>query len=335
MVVAQLDGKNGFKIQIIDGNLLDEETDCIVNTANTSLTHSAGLAHEIAKKAGTKMSEECKAYIKKHGSLPTGKAAMTTAGDTRFKGIIHAVGPVWKDGKQKEYEELKNALESALQVASAQNITSISIPAISAGIFGYPQDQCTHRLIQVAIEFITNCSPLCSLKTIRFCDKDKVIVNLFQHNLISLGESTKITQVNSIREPSEVARQWQWQENSGQFIPFDPDQNYQIEVAYLKQKGKGKIVVTGDLKKVKNNYEYEINFDTMTELNSTYKRNQRKIQRVPKQISDVVWEFETNKVKLQCSLIQLVRVGSAWETRKPRNLWNSVCTQKFHTLTSN
>src|SRR5690606_25298078 len=95
---------------------------------------------------------------------------------------------------------------------------------------------------------------------------------------------------------SEIAYQWSWRENNGSYVPFDPDQNYQIEMAYIKQNHHGKIVVVGDLNKTKNGHSYEIDFDNMTEINTHFRQNPRPIRREPKIISaDVIWELNLGR----------------------------------------
>jgi len=296
LVVAEISGNNGFKIQVVDGNLLHEQdSECIVNAANENLKHFGGIAAEIARKAGPKLVEESDAIIQRQGIVQKGTAVMTTAGKLQFKAVIHTVGPIWTDGMSGEIELLKKSLESVLKLANDQKFCSISIPAISAGIYGFPSDQCTNILMKTAIDYIVNSSPLSTLKLIRFCDTDKIVVSLLEYNMRNLSNNLNFTQVNQIKEPLEIGFQWSWKENNGEYIQFDPDQNYQIEVAYVKQNHKGKILVTGDLQKSKNNHQYEIDFDAMTEINTTFKLNPRKIKRDPRVLDQFKWEVQTNK----------------------------------------
>ena len=75
------------------GNLLEEPVDAIVNAANGHLAHGGGVAGILARAAGAALQEESDAFVKRHGPLPTGSAALTTAGRLPFKCLIHAGGP--------------------------------------------------------------------------------------------------------------------------------------------------------------------------------------------------------------------------------------------------
>ncbi|KAL6051801.1 hypothetical protein QOT17_018962 [Balamuthia mandrillaris] len=138
-----------------------------------------------------------------------------------------------------------------------------------------------------------------TLQTIRLCDVKPSVVALWQADLHeeakNLRQTCKVRTVSQLKAPEELAYQWSWRENDGTFTDFDPDQNYQIEVAYNKQQGRGKVEVTGDLLKQKNGFTYEIDFDAMTEINTKYRANPRPIKRTPKDVtSQFVWEVETS-----------------------------------------
>lgn len=114
-------------------------------------------------------------------------------------------------------------------------------------------------------------------------DLDPTVLYLLSSHILNLkSEDFVITSGNALKLPEDTAYEWSWQENDSTYVPFDNDQNLQIEIAFLKQKGKGKIIVTGDLNRVKNNFQYEIDFDNMTEINTKYKVNHRPIRRLPR-----------------------------------------------------
>jgi hypothetical protein len=156
---------------------------------------------------------------------------------------------------------------------------------------------------------------------------DSSIASLLAQSLQDLGKNFNVTQFNEARQtPTDVAFQWSWRENDGQFIPFDPDQNYQIEVAYIKYEKKGKIIVTGDLAKQKNNYSYEVNFDNMTELNTQFKSNPRPIKREPKNLDKNIWEVETVSGWLPLDQLANKQTQLAFERKTPSIVidWNHV-----------
>ena len=97
----------GCNVIIRKGDLTEEREDAIVNPANEELNHAGGAAKAIASKGGEVIQKESKQYIKKYGSLPTGEATTTNAGDLPCEKVIHVVGPVYpknnmRDQKQRE-----------------------------------------------------------------------------------------------------------------------------------------------------------------------------------------------------------------------------------------
>lgn len=284
--------QSGTKILIVQGDIVKEKAECIVNAANEQLQHSGGIAVHIAKKAGKKMEEECQKYIQTHHKLPTGQSILTTAGQLPFQGIIHTVGPIWSGGIRGEKEYLKSCVFSSLKLASQHKFQDIALPSISSGIYGFPKDDCAQILIDSAIQFAENDTSK-SIKCIRFCDIDSTMLNKYLSVLKEKEKTYPVEKVASMSSSFEVAYQWSWRENNGEFINFDPDQNYQIEVAYIKQNHRGKVTVTGDLKKVKNNYSYEIDFDNMTEINTHFRSNPRLIRRQQRVLSsNIIWEVK-------------------------------------------
>ncbi|WP_022670000.1 macro domain-containing protein [Hippea alviniae] len=157
--------------KIILGDITEEETEAIVNAANSHLKHGGGVAGAIVRKGGRIIQEESD----KIGYVPTGSAAITTAGKLKAKYVIHAVGPVWGEGD--EDNKLKNAVLSALKIAEEKGIKSISLPAISSGIFGFPKERAAHIIFTTAIEFLKNAK---NLQEIHFCNIDELTSNLFK-----------------------------------------------------------------------------------------------------------------------------------------------------------
>jgi len=165
-------------LQIRHGDLTEEDTDAIVNAANSHLAHGGGVAGAIVRRGGRVIQEESDRWIREHGTVPTGQVAVTGAGSLRCKYIIHAVGPVWQGGKQNEDELLRAAVWNSLMKAHEMKLASIALPAISSGIFGFPKDRCAAILVKTALEFCEQ-YPASSLREIRFTNIDEVTVNVF------------------------------------------------------------------------------------------------------------------------------------------------------------
>ena len=135
------------EFEVMQGDITLLDTEAIVNPANTFLMHTGGLALAIVKRGGMIIQQESK----KIGNVPTGSAVFTKGGNLKAKHVIHAVGPKYKDGKSGEAEKLASAVNSALNVAEMKKLTSIAIPAISSGIFGYPLAESAKIIVDAAV----------------------------------------------------------------------------------------------------------------------------------------------------------------------------------------
>ena len=137
-------------LEVVLSDLLREKGDGIVNAANGGLAHGGGVAAAIARAAGPEFDAACEKLIAERGQIPTGGAALTTAGRLPFKGVIHAVGP--RQGQGDEEAKLAQALLSAFRIAAEQGWRSLSFPAVSSGIFGVPPNVCAKAYLRAAKE---------------------------------------------------------------------------------------------------------------------------------------------------------------------------------------
>ncbi|GAB6184161.1 macro domain-containing protein [Thermodesulfovibrio hydrogeniphilus] len=164
----------GKTIRIMIGDITDRDTDAIVNAANNYLKHGGGVAGAIVRKGGQIIQEESD----KIGFVPTGSAAITTAGALKAKYVIHAVGPKWGEGDEES--KLKNAVLSSLKIADDYKLKSISFPAISSGIYGCPKDLVAKVLVNATVEYIKN-NTSSSLEIIEFCLFDEDTYRYFKN----------------------------------------------------------------------------------------------------------------------------------------------------------
>ena len=141
-VVWHVDFQQGRALEVVKGDLLAENTDAIVNAANSHLAHGAGVALAIAKAAGFELVEEGNRIVRQQGEVPVGKAVVTTAGRLPFKGVIHTVGP--RMGEGDEQEKLVEALYSSFLRAHEKGWGSVSFPGVSSGIFSVPHNICAY-----------------------------------------------------------------------------------------------------------------------------------------------------------------------------------------------
>ncbi len=139
---------NKSTLELIQGDITEQDTDAIVNAANAALQLGGGVAGAIRRKGGPKIQEECN----KIGGTLVGGAVITTSGNLKARHVIHAVGPRWGEGD--EDEKLKNATLNSLKVADQNNLKSISFPAISTGIFGFPLKRASEIMLKTTIEYL-------------------------------------------------------------------------------------------------------------------------------------------------------------------------------------
>jgi O-acetyl-ADP-ribose deacetylase (regulator of RNase III) len=164
---------SGKTLQLVQGDLTERDVDAIVNAANSYLQHGGGVAGAIVRKGGQVIQEESN----KIGFVPVGDAAITGAGKLPCKYVIHAVGP--RMGEGDEDNKLKNAVLNSFRLASEKGLKSISLPAISSGIFGFPKDRCAEILVREALHYIEE-TPKSILELIEFCVYDVLTMEYFK-----------------------------------------------------------------------------------------------------------------------------------------------------------
>jgi O-acetyl-ADP-ribose deacetylase len=130
---------SGQILQLVKGDLTIETTDAIVNAANAYLQHGGGVAGVISRKGGPQIQADSDRWIEEHGPITHSKPAYTLGGNLPCRVVIHAVGPVWGEGS--EDARLNDAVLGSLSLAEQLELESISFPAISTGIFGFPEQR--------------------------------------------------------------------------------------------------------------------------------------------------------------------------------------------------
>jgi O-acetyl-ADP-ribose deacetylase (regulator of RNase III) len=150
------------KICLIQGDITLEETDAIVNAANTSLRGGGGVDGAIHRVGGPTILEEC--IAKYPDGCKTGEAKATRGGLLKAMWIIHTPGPIYRGGGKKESELLGNSYRNSFQQAEIIGATSISYPSISTGIYGFP----IQKASVIAIETVLSCLPSNSIREVHF-----------------------------------------------------------------------------------------------------------------------------------------------------------------------
>ena len=165
-------------IELLDSDITEMDTDAIVNAANSMLIMGGGVAGAIKRKGGPEIQKECN----KIGGTFVGGAAITTGGRLKAKYVIHSVGPRWGEGD--EDEKLKNTTLNSLKLADKNNLESISFPAISAGIFGFPIDRCAKIMLRTTIKYLKGTT---GLKKVIFCLFGRESYEIFEKELLKNG----------------------------------------------------------------------------------------------------------------------------------------------------
>ena len=146
-------------------DITKEDTDAIVNAANSSLMGGGGVDGAIHRHGGPAILGECKLIVKKIGRLPAGQAVITTAGRLPAKYVIHTVGPIYRDGNRGESTTLASCYREAIRVAEEHGLPSLAFPSISTGAYGYPVQDAAEVAVTAVVEALNSAS---SVATVRF-----------------------------------------------------------------------------------------------------------------------------------------------------------------------
>ena len=146
---------NKTRLSLMQGDITKQETDAIVNAANSGLMGGGGVDGAIHRAGGPAILEDCKKIVAQRGRLPAGQAVITTGGNLKARHVIHTVGPVWHGGKSGEPETLASAYMESLKVAVENNLKSVSFPSISTGVYSYPLPEASRVAIGAVVDFLS------------------------------------------------------------------------------------------------------------------------------------------------------------------------------------
>lgn len=152
-------------LELLLGDITREQTDAIVNAANSGLLGGGGVDGAIHRAAGPQLLAECRKIREQRGHLPPGEAVATSAGDLKAKYVIHTVGPIWQGGSADEPRILENCYRNSLREAGRLFCSSISFPSVSTGAFGYPVEAAAKIALRAVVEGLVSAS---SVRLARF-----------------------------------------------------------------------------------------------------------------------------------------------------------------------
>jgi O-acetyl-ADP-ribose deacetylase len=146
------------ELLVLEGNIIHQDTDAIVNAANSTLMGGGGVDGAIHRAGGPAILEDCKRVIAQIGSLPAGQAVATRGGDLKARHVIHTVGPIWSGGYYGEPEKLESCYRESISRADELHLRSVAFPSISTGAYGYPLSDAAAVALPVVIQTLQSSS---------------------------------------------------------------------------------------------------------------------------------------------------------------------------------
>lgn len=172
-------------ISILLADITRVPADAIVNAANARLSKGAGVCGAIHEAGGPSIETACTKYVEKHGLVMRGEAVATTAGRLRARYVIHAVGPMWRDGRSGEARDLASAYRCSIELADKLKLRSIAFPSISTGVYGYPVQLAAPVALATVQDALAKAR---NVKTVTFALIDEFTFHAYQSALAALGD---------------------------------------------------------------------------------------------------------------------------------------------------
>jgi len=172
----------GGRVMVVVGDITRQNVDALVNAANSSLLGGGGVDGAIHRAGGPAILEACREIRRTQypQGLPTGEAVITTAGNLPARYVIHTVGPIYGRSGGRDADMLAACYQNSLRLAETHSLRSIAFPAISTGVFGYPQDEAAKVSSRAIAEFLATNQTLAEVRLVFFKSSDGDIFH--EHN---------------------------------------------------------------------------------------------------------------------------------------------------------
>jgi O-acetyl-ADP-ribose deacetylase (regulator of RNase III) len=168
-------------LSLVKGDITEQDTDAIVNAANSGLRGGGGVDGAIHRAGGPAVMEECRRI----GGCRTGDAVATTGGRLKARFVIHAVGPRWAGGRSGEQELLASAYRRSLEVADEEGLGSVSFPSISTGAYGYPIERAAEVALRTVWDYLEGRTGVKNVTFVLFSDGDLAVYRRALESLLS------------------------------------------------------------------------------------------------------------------------------------------------------
>ncbi len=166
-------------LHVKKSDITKENTDAIVNAANTTLLGGGGVDGAIHRAAGPGLLEECRNF----GGCNPGEARITKGYNLKAKHVIHTPGPVYRDGKSGEEKILTDSYYNSMRLAKENNLKSISFSAISTGVYGYPKEKACRIAVNTALDFMSRENYVMDVYFVLFDNESRDLYNKYINGL--------------------------------------------------------------------------------------------------------------------------------------------------------
>lgn len=170
---------NQSVLELIQGDITQQDTDAIVNAANQSLLGGGGVDGAVHRAAGSELLAECRTL----GGCATGDAKITKGYNLKAGHVIHTVGPVYRRQSQEVRDLLTSAYRRSLEVARENGLNSLAFPSISTGAYGYPVKEAAPLALSTVVAFVKE-NP--EIKLVRFVLFSRDVFEVYEQALHDL-----------------------------------------------------------------------------------------------------------------------------------------------------